>query len=107
METDRTITCIQTLKKFFILNIIILIIVHSIFLSSNVAIINGIHNDLDNLHHSLDIKNATIEQRVGTIIKLLNDKLRDHTNLEEKIFNLIFNKFYRKNNTITVIPSNI
>jgi hypothetical protein len=84
MEETR---CIQYIKKFLIINTILIILINTIFFSSNYVLIT---HDIGELHENLtDINN------------ILYNKIIVPQNIEEKIFKLIFAKFYRKNNTIS------
>ena len=83
MEERR---CIQYIKKYSIIITILIIVINTILLSSNYVLIT---HDIDELNENLTDLN-----------QLLYNKIIVPQNIEEKIFKLIFAKFYRKNNTL-------
>ncbi len=105
----ENIKCLANYKKFLIIQWIVLVSITMLLTTPNIKLLYDIRSDLEfieKLPEPTSIQD--INKSIFSLAEFIDKKVDNLPvkNLEEKIFKLIFNKFYKKNNTILVANDN-
>jgi hypothetical protein len=99
MSQTNDCECINKYKKVILFHIVITLLINASLFTSNVKLIYDVNNEISD--HDLVV--TKINTTIVNLVRFLDKKLLSQVGVEEKIFNLIFNKYYHhiKNNTLS------
>jgi hypothetical protein len=99
MSDQNSCECINKYKKFILIHIIITLLINASVFTSNVKLIFDVNSEITDNEMIAEQINSTIVN----FVKFIDKKLVGQVGVEEKIFNLIFSKYYHhiKNNTLS------